>query len=161
MDGCRWALDKDALPKRVISIGARLGHDDGQTPNTLITLLDYEPVSIIFEVRGLPKNASFRQATWTRKANETMDFYCGLRTGTVVRCEEGYVRDGAAYDNQGELIRKFDRTRVSTKQNFIDAVRAHDGKMLQLDTDTERFTGPFSEAANRYVSTQLPTRRTQ
>ena len=224
MDGCRWALDKNTLPKRVISIGARLGYDDdGQTPNTLITLLDYEPVPIIFEVRGLPKEASFRQGTWTRKANETMDFYRGLRTGTVVQCEDGYVRDGAAYDNDGELIRKFTRSRVSTKQNFIDAVRAHDcgmlhtdaleghlsaglvhmaniscrlgratsnqavrdairsepefsesfarleehlaanqidprqepimlGPMLKLDPHTERFTGPFSKEANRYVS---------
>ena len=224
MDGCRWALDKDALPKRVISIGARLGYDDdGQTPNTLITLLDYEPVPIIFEVRGLPRNASFRKTTWTRKANETMDSYCGLRTGTVVRCEDGYVRDGAAYNNDGERIRNFNRSRVNTKQNFIDAVRAHDGKMLhtdaleghlsaglvhmanishrlgrstsneaicdaiqsepefresfarleqhlaanqidphrepimlgpmlELDPDAERFTGPFSKAANRYVS---------
>ena len=40
-----------------ITVGARLGYDDdGQTPNTLITLLDYEPVPIVFEVRGLPKN---------------------------------------------------------------------------------------------------------
>jgi hypothetical protein len=134
MDGCRWALDKDALPKRVISIGARLGYDDdGQTPNTLITLLDYEPVPIIFEVRGLPKNVSFRRTAWTKKANETMDSFCGLRTGTVVKCEGGYVRDGAAYDSQGTLIRKFSRTRVSTKQNFIDAIRAGDAKMLHTD----------------------------
>jgi predicted dehydrogenase len=224
MDGCRWALGKDALPERVISIGARLGYDDdGQTPNTLITLLDYEPVPIIFEVRGLPRNASFHQTTWTKQANETMDFYRGLRTGTVVQCEEGYVRDGAAYSNEGELIRKFSRTRVSTKQNFIDSVRARDGQMLytnaleghlsaglvhmaniscrlghaasneairgaiqsepefsesfarleqhlaanqidprrepillgpmlKLDPEIERFTGPFSEEANRYTS---------
>jgi hypothetical protein len=212
------------LPERVISIGARLGYDDdGQTPNTLITLLDYEPVPIVFEVRGLPKDASYRQRTWTKKANETMDFYRGLRTGTVVQCEDGYVRDGAAYDNRGELIRKFTRSRTGTKQNFIDAVRAHDcrmlhtdaleghlsaglvhmaniscrlgraipneairdairsepefsgsfawlekhlaanqidprqeplmlGPMLKLALDSERFTGPFSKAANRYVS---------
>jgi hypothetical protein len=38
-----------------------------------------------------------------------MDFYRGLRTGTVVQCEEGYVCDGAAYNNEGELIRKFSR----------------------------------------------------
>jgi hypothetical protein len=62
-----------------------------------------------------------------------MDFYCGLRTGTVVRCEDGYVRDGAAYSNDGKLIRKFTRSRVNTKQNFIEAVRAHDGKMLHSD----------------------------
>ncbi len=133
------------------------------------------------------------------------------------------MRDGAAYNNDGERIRNFNRSRVNTKQNFIDAVRAHDGKMLhtdaleghlsaglvhmanishrlgrstsneairdaiqsepefresfarleqhlaanqidphrepimlgpmlELDPDAERFTGPFSKAANRYVS---------
>ena len=35
MDACRWALGKAELPKRVISVGARIGYDDdGQTPNT-------------------------------------------------------------------------------------------------------------------------------
>jgi predicted dehydrogenase len=67
MDGCRWALRANTLPKRAISIGARLGYDDdGQTPNTMISLLDYEPAPIIFEVRGLPRNKSFRQSDWRK-----------------------------------------------------------------------------------------------
>jgi len=134
MDACRWALGKGELPNRVISVGARLGYDDdGQTPNTLITLLDYEPVPIIFEVRGLPKNGDYRSGDWQKNANQTMDRFRGVRTGTVVACEDGYVADGAAFDNKGTQIRKFTRSRVSTKQNFIDAVRSRDAGSLHAD----------------------------
>ena len=134
MDACRWALRQDTLPPRVLSIGARLGYDDdGQTPNTLITLLDYQPVPIIFEVRGLPKNASYREADWRKNANETMDRYRDVRVGTVVVCEGGYVQGGAAYDLDGRRIKQFTRTRVSTKQNFIDCVRSRQSDRLFSD----------------------------
>ncbi|MCP4259228.1 MAG: Gfo/Idh/MocA family oxidoreductase [Planctomycetes bacterium] len=134
MDGCRWAIRKDTLPKRAISIGARLGYDDdGQTPNTMITLLDYEPTPIIYEVRGLPRNKSFRQSNWVKNANTTMDKFKGIRTGFVVQCEDGYVKDGAAYANRGELIRKFTRTQPDCKENFIDVVRSR--KTNELLTD--------------------------
>ena len=134
MDACRWALGKAELPKRVISVGARIGYDDdGETPNTMITLLDYDPVPIIFEVRGLPKRAEYRQGDWARNAGQKMDEYRGVRIGTLVDCEGGYVTDGVAYDHDGKLIRKFDRTRVSTKQNFINAVRNRDADSLFTD----------------------------
>ena len=125
MDSCRWALRKQEFPKRVISIGARLGYDDdGETPNTLITLLDYEPAPIIFEVRGLPKDRSYREGNnWSN----AMDEYRGVQRGTIVQCEGGFVRADvvsvAAYDNQGRQIRTFSRTRDNLYQNFINAVR--------------------------------------
>ncbi|MFC1634437.1 Gfo/Idh/MocA family oxidoreductase [Planctomycetota bacterium] len=134
MDGCRWALGQNALPKRVISIGERLGYgDDGQTPNTMITLLDYEPAPIIFEVRGLPRNKSFRQSDWRRNRQRTMDNFHGVQTGFVVQCEGGYIKDGAAFDYQGKLIKKFTRTQPDCKQNFIDVVGSR--KMSALRTD--------------------------
>jgi predicted dehydrogenase len=224
MDGCRWALRKNTLPKRAISIGARLGYDDdGQTPNTMITLLDYEPAPIIFEVRGLPREKSFRQSNWEKNAGVTMDKFRGIRTGFVVQCEGGYVKDGAAYDNNDGLIKKFTRTQPDCKENFISVVRSRKrnelltdaleghlscglvhlanisyqvgkhkhndeirqviksktefsesferliehlsanelgvnkkslalGAMLTMNPDTERFTGPMSEEANRLIS---------
>ncbi len=134
MDGCRWALNKNHLPKRVMSIGGRRGYDDdGETPNTLITLFDYEPAPIIFEVRGLPKDASYLDQTWTKNSGQTMDHYRGMRIGTIVVCENGYIQDNAAYDNNGKKIKAFTRQRVSTKQNFIDAMRS--GKKDHLFTD--------------------------
>ncbi|HUV66086.1 MAG TPA: Gfo/Idh/MocA family oxidoreductase [Sedimentisphaerales bacterium] len=134
MDGCRWALRQSALPKRVISIGERLGYDDdGQTPNTMITLLDYEPAPIIFEVRGLPKDASLRESDWGKNGRRNMDEFRGVQTGFVVLCEGGYVADGSAFDNQGTLIKKFTREQPGCKQNFIDVVRSR--KTSELRTD--------------------------
>ena len=55
MDMCRWMLGEETLPPRVFSIGGRFGYvDDGETPNTLIAVLDYPTAPLIFEVRGLP-----------------------------------------------------------------------------------------------------------
>ena len=134
MDGCRWALRKKSLPKRVISIGARLGYDDdGETPNTMITLLDYEPAPIIFEVRGLPRNESLRKSNWVKNSKLTMDNFHGVRTGFVVQCEDGYVRDGAAYDNQSNQIKKFTRQQPDCKENFISVMRSRKTDTLLTD----------------------------
>jgi len=136
MDGCRWAARQQVLPRQVVSIGGRFGYDDdGQTPNSLISFFDYDPVPIMYEVRGLPRDKSFHQQTWTKNANQTMDNHLGTRTGFVIQCEGGTIRlqDKAAYDTQGKLIKRFTRERVSTKQNFIDVVRSR--KHDQLTTD--------------------------
>lgn len=134
MDGCRWALRKNTLPKRVISIGARLGYDDdGQTPNTMITLLDYEPAPIIFEVRGLPRNKSFRKSNWGKNSRVSMDRFRDVRTGFVVQCEGGYVKEGAAFDNNDGLIKEFVRQQPDCKENFISVVRSR--KTNELLTD--------------------------
>ncbi|NQU23758.1 MAG: Gfo/Idh/MocA family oxidoreductase [Candidatus Nealsonbacteria bacterium] len=135
MDGCRWGLGQNELPKRVVSIGGRLAYDDdGQTPNTLITLLDYEPAPLIFEVRGLPKDASYRQGDWRKSVDQTMDTYRGVRTGSILRCEGGHVSRDTAYDNDGRPIEKFTRNRVSTKQNFIDCVRSRRSDQLTSES---------------------------
>lgn len=131
MDGCRWALQKDELPKRVISVGGRLGYDDdGQTPNTMITLLDYEPAPIIFEVRGLPRNAQLAQSRWS---STHMDDFHGEKTGFIVMCEHGYVKDAAAYDLNGKLIKKFTYQRENCKQNFVDVVKSRKTQNLLTD----------------------------
>jgi hypothetical protein len=132
MDGCRWAARQNSLPKRVVSIGQRLGYDDdGHTPNTMITLLDYEPAPIIFEVRGLPKNESLRQSNWEKNGRRNMDDFKGVQTGFVVQCEGGYVADGSAFDNQGKLIKKFTREQPGCKENFIDVVRSRKTEELR------------------------------
>jgi len=134
MDGCRWALRKNTLPKRAISIGARLGYDDdGQTPNTMITLLDYEPAPIIFEVRGLPREKSFRQSNWEKNSRVSMDRFRDVRTGFLVQCEGGYVKEGAAFDNRGGLIKEFNRKQPDCKENFVRVVRSR--KKNELLTD--------------------------
>ena len=42
------------MPKRVWSLGGRLGYDDqGQTPNMQLSVYDYGEALVVFETRGL------------------------------------------------------------------------------------------------------------
>jgi hypothetical protein len=85
---------------------------------------DYQPAPILFEIRGLPKDKSYLAAPWDKKQNETMDTYRGIRQGTVIHCEGGYVAQNKAYDKDGKLIRQFEPTSPNLNVNFIEAVRS-------------------------------------
>jgi len=109
LDACRWAIGKESLPERVLSLGGRFGYeDDGQTPNTTITFYDYKPAPIIYEVRGLP----------------TTERYKGIASGVVVHCEDGYIVGNKAYDNNDKLIREFKPTNQDSFTNFFEVVRS-------------------------------------
>jgi len=134
MDGCRWGLGQNTLPKHVMSIGGRFGYDDdGQTPNTQIIFLDYDPAPIIFEVRGLPANKQARAKKWGAKQ---MDEHRGVKIGTIIQCEDGYVAGGsgtgptAAYDNQGNQIKTFAPTNTDLRTNFLDVIRSRKAEDL-------------------------------
>jgi predicted dehydrogenase len=125
IDVCRWFINENRLPTRVISIGGRFGYiDDGETPNSQVVFLDYKPAPIIFEVRGLPR----------AKGDSAMDDYLGIRGGLVVHCEGGYFAGGWAYDNAGNKIKQFKLTEGSGHhENFIKAVRSR--KVSDLNAD--------------------------
>src|SRR5271157_1190037 len=54
IDVCRWALGQNQPPPRAMSIGGRLGFNDcGETANTQIALLDYQPAPLICEIRNV------------------------------------------------------------------------------------------------------------
>jgi hypothetical protein len=124
-----------------MSIGGRFGYDDdGQTPNTQIAIFDYEPVPIIYEVRGLP----------TRKGGSNMDIYSATsgnvkmrsgklgpspNTGVIVQCENGYVNLGTltVYDNSGRQIKQFNTFSPGPQASFIKAVRSR--KISDIRTD--------------------------
>ncbi|MCX6903517.1 MAG: gfo/Idh/MocA family oxidoreductase, partial [Verrucomicrobia bacterium] len=134
MDGCRMAVGQDCLPRRVITIGGRFGYDDdGQTPNTQITYLDYEPAPIIFEVRGLPRDKSYLQSPWDKNAKASMDSYGGLQIGVVVHCENGSISNNKAFAPDGKLIREFQPTNPDLYANFIEVVRSRRTTDLEGD----------------------------
>lgn len=114
MDVARWALGKQHLSPRVMSLGGRVGYfDDGTTPNTQMVVHDYGDSMIIFEVRGLPAKSGARE----------MDRLKGQSVGVIVECEGGYLSDDTAYDPQGDLIKKF-QGGESHPGNFLKAVRS-------------------------------------
>jgi len=125
MDVCRWFSGQQELAPRVLGLGGRFGYiDDGVTPNTQIVYYDYQPVPILFELRGLPR----------AQGDSAMDDYRGVRVGFVVDCEGGYFAGGWAYDQAGKRIKQFRLTEGSGHhENFIQAVRSR--KVADLNAD--------------------------
>jgi predicted dehydrogenase len=120
VDIARWGLNKNEHPLSTISVGGRLGYeDDGETPNTQITVQDYGDCQMIFEVRGL--DTDFYKPV-ADKAGQ-------VKVGDVFECSDGLLAvtsySGAvAYSPKGELIQKFgggdDKDHF---RNFIDAIK--------------------------------------
>ncbi len=112
LDTARWGIHKNEHPKTVVTVGGRFGYeDDGQTPNTQVTLFDYGDVQIVQEIRGLPSEK----------------YPPSLLMGNVFECERGKVvisiAGSAAFGADGEKIQQFAGQGDHFK-NFSDAVRS-------------------------------------
>ncbi len=121
IDLARWALNKSSVAPSVITVGGRFGYiDDGQTPNTVVSVHDYGDALLIFEVRGLP----------TKSGATGMDQYKGVDVGNVIECENGYVtisqRACLAFDKDGKQMQTFTGAAVTRDKNhpgnFINAI---------------------------------------
>ena len=131
IDAARWALGIDALPERVVSIGGRFGEeDDGETPNTLVGFLDYEPAPIIYELRGMPREKALRKGDFGK---EDMDLYRGLRGGVWINCEHGSVCNNQVFDDKGQLVETLEPTNDNVFVNFIKCMRSRRPEDLRTD----------------------------
>jgi hypothetical protein len=124
MDLCRWALGQNQLPPKAISIGGRFAFNDcGETANTHIALLDYQPAPLLCEVRNV-------RAT---QKPDAIGNYRGQNHGLLIDCEGGYfagdASGGALFDVQGKKIKDIpndgssERLEASHLSNFFAAVR--------------------------------------
>jgi predicted dehydrogenase len=125
-DVCRWFAGYEGLPPRVMCVGGRFGvNDAGETPNTQLTVLDYDPAPIFIEDRNLP----------TKTGAKWMDHVRDIREGVIFQCEHGYFAGfrggGWAYDNQGKRLKQFTGDGGSKHTaNFIQAVRDRKPELL-------------------------------
>jgi predicted dehydrogenase len=54
MDVARWGIPGATLPNRVWSLGGRFGYEDqGETPNTILSVFEFDEAMLVFETRGL------------------------------------------------------------------------------------------------------------
>jgi predicted dehydrogenase len=112
LDTARWGIGRDVHPTTVVTVGGRFGYeDDGQTPNTQVSLYDYGDVQIVQEIRGLP----------------TEKYPPDLLMGNVFECEKGKMVIGiagsAAFAPDGQLIQRFAGAGEHFR-NFADAVKS-------------------------------------
>ena len=126
-DFCRWMMGYNTLPPRALCIGGRFGVDDvAETPNTQLTLLDYDEAPIVIEDRNLPD----------KKGSRNLDHVLGVREGVIVYCEGGYFAGlragGWVYDNDGKKVKQFAGGGGGNHTaNFIEAVRRRDASILK------------------------------
>lgn len=144
VDMCRWMLGEEKLPPRVFSIGGRFGYlDDGETPNTQIAVYDYPKAPILFEVRGLPKQAGAGYE----------DHYRGVRIGFVIETESGSFVGGAGggwiYDREGKRVRQLASSGGEKHmQNFVQAIRSRKAAELKAPIDGAHISSALCHLAN-------------
>lgn len=115
MDIARWMIPGATLPKKVLTAGGRFGYvDQGQTPNTMISVMDFGETQLIFEVRGLPSEK-----------------YFDTGTGNVLHFEAGVVANDKFYP-KGDMTKAESLPAIDVKMgpgkthfnNFIESVRS-------------------------------------
>lgn len=125
IDLCRWALGQEQAPPRVISIGGRFAFNDcGETANTHLTLLDYQPAPILCEIRNVR----------TAAGSDAIGRYRGRAGGLIIDCEGGYfagdASGGAYFDREGKQLKAIPNDGSSRTletahlTNFFAAVRS-------------------------------------
>jgi len=127
LDVARWVIgDPELLPTEVLCVGGRFGYeDDATTANTQIAFFNYDPVPVIFEVRGLPEKAmDFKLGTPKFRVGSS-----GIDVGNILHFEGGTIAEGVAYDLEGKRVQRFEEMGGgSHQQNFINAIKA--GKLV-------------------------------
>jgi len=121
LDVCRWAIgDPQKLPAYALSCGGRFGYqDDGQWANTQIVFLGYDPVPILFEVRGLPaKDMNYKGG---------MDKIQGQDVGNILEYEGGMLIGGHSaachvVDQDGKVMKEFKGSGPSHFETWVQAV---------------------------------------
>ncbi len=149
MDIARWALGEAALPPRTISVGGRFGYvDDGNTPNTQFVYHDYERAPLLFEVRGLPRDAEAQAGKW----RDGMDDYMGASIGVIVHCEGGYLQipsytSATAYDKNGTKLETW-KGGGNHYANFVDAVHSRRGEDLTASIEDGHLSSALCHLGN-------------
>ncbi|RIK77866.1 MAG: gfo/Idh/MocA family oxidoreductase [Planctomycetota bacterium] len=138
MDIARWAIAGPALPKSVVSFGGRFGYEDqGQTPNTLMTVFDYGDVKLAFETCGLVQGKS------KAKSRVDNEFFT----------TDGRIAGGKFHPNGGgdPVSLKDVPTEIRREEhfaNFITAVRSRKIEDLNADVEVAHYSSALCHLGN-------------
>jgi len=145
LDKARWGLGKQELPKRVVSLGGRLGYvDNGDTANSQVTIFQWDDALLISDVRGLEMKSP---VTFGLKAGP-------LGTGNVWYGTKGYVvspnySSGVAYDLDGNELGKWSGGSYQLHfANFVKAIKSRDHRDLHLDIEDGHLSSALAHLGN-------------
>ncbi|HEY2838279.1 MAG TPA: Gfo/Idh/MocA family oxidoreductase [Pirellulales bacterium] len=138
MDIARWGIPGATLPKSVLSLGGRFGYEDqGQTPNTQISVMDFGDAQLIFEVRGLRTQPY-------RDPKKGVD--------NLFHCENGIVTEGKFFPNGSDKPQDIPGAPrgpgAGNFGNFIAAVRSRQNSDLNADIQEGHYSSALCHLAN-------------
>jgi predicted dehydrogenase len=143
MDIARWGIRGATLPTKVFSIGGRFlpdGPDQGQVPNMQLAVLEFGPVTLLFEVRGLTS----KHKEWPNVV--TNSFFT----------TEGVIKEGGMfYPKSGGPPQKVevpdDQVRVAPGGafgSFINAMRSRRPEDNNCDAEVAHYSSALIHLAN-------------
>ncbi len=163
LDDCRWTTGVTTMAPRIVSLGGRFGYDDdGDTPNTIVSLFDYDAFPIICEIRALPRARGEKVDVYQGITSRGMDRYRGINFGMIIRCEHGYFSGGRGggwtYDNDGKKIKQFAGDGGwGHMTNFLETVRSRKVGDLKADVQEGHITASMIHATD--ISYRLAHRK--
>jgi predicted dehydrogenase len=147
LDKCRWALGTQELPKRVVSLGGRLGYiDNGDVANSQITIFQWDDAILVSDVRGLPIKTP---VTFGLKSPHPLAKACAVFYGT-----EGFViapnyTSGVAFDYDGHELGKWSGGSDDHHYaNFVKAVKSRRHQDLHLDIEDGHLSSALAHLGN-------------
>ena len=145
LDKARWGLGKQELPKRVVSVGGRLGYvDNGNVANSQITLFQWDDALLISDVRGLEIKTPLKLAPQTEP----------LRVANIWWGTEGFVvapsyTSGAAFTYDGTELGKWaGGSEQAHFANFAAAVKSRRHADLHLDIEDGHLSSALAHLGN-------------
>lgn len=145
LDKARWGLGKQELPRRVVSLGGRLGYlDNGDVANSQVTLYQWDDALMISDVRGL-------------EIKSPVDFGLAagpLRVANIWWGSEGYVvapnySSGVAFDYDGREMGKWSEGGDQNHyDNFIKGVKSRRHEDLHLDIEDGHLSSALAHLGN-------------
>ncbi|MEM7699705.1 MAG: Gfo/Idh/MocA family oxidoreductase [Verrucomicrobiota bacterium] len=144
-DLCHMMGWNDVMPTKVRSGGGRfLWKDNGETPNMIFSLMDYNGIPVVVETRNLPYSSE----------RNTHGVYLGSQQGNIIMCEGGMIKlargGGKAYEPDGKTtIKKYSGD--SGKDhfvNFIDAIRSGKKEDLAAEIESGHVSSGICHLAN-------------
>ena len=145
LDKARWGLGKQELPKRVVSLGGRLGYvDNGDVANSQVTIYQWDDAVLVSDVRGLEI-----------KTPESFGLKAGpLGVGNIWWGTEGYAvglgyTKGVAFDYDGRELGKWDGGSYQAHfANLVAAVKSRRHADLHLDIEDGHLSSALAHLGN-------------
>jgi hypothetical protein len=146
LDKARWGLGKQELPKKVVSIGGRLGYvDNGDVANSQVTIYQWDDALLISDVRGLDIKTKI---TFGLKGGP-FDGALNIWYGTTGYAIGPNYTSGIAFDYDGNELGRWNGGNYQAHfANFLKAVKSRDYKDLHLDIEDGHLSSALAHLGN-------------